>query len=217
MTHPAATRVARQTGIPIDDVEAILNAYADTGETTTTDLFDTDELAATQREHAERRATDDRASDEAVQALRNALIATTPPRSEFGPVIHTVTRADLLESGDLIELGDDLKRDAGIRGSVAMTLAAHADVVAWDEADNTRKGTAQDATGRAWDVLWMLKNRLAQFSKVSRVPEDGVTFQLYRVPREGRGVKARLVTLKAMLGADDEGRPAITIMMPGED
>jgi len=42
-------------------------------------------------------------------------------------------------------------------------------------------------------------------------------FQLYRVPRGGRGVRPRLVTLQMHCGAGDEGEPVITIGLPGED
>jgi hypothetical protein len=38
-----------------------------------------------------------------------------------------------------------------------------------------------------------------------------------RIPREGRGVRPRLVHLKFIVGPDDNGRPCITVMMPGED
>jgi len=44
-----------------------------------------------------------------------------------------------------------------------------------------------------------------------------VRFQLYRVPRGGRGVKPRLVTLQMHCGPGDEGEPVITISMLGED
>ena len=44
-----------------------------------------------------------------------------------------------------------------------------------------------------------------------------IRYQLYRVPRGGRGVKPRLTMLKAICGPGDQGEPVITIMLPGED
>lgn len=39
----------------------------------------------------------------------------------------------------------------------------------------------------------------------------------YRVPRGGRGKRARLVTLKLHIGPSDQGEPVVTIMQPNED
>ena len=63
---------------------------------------------------------------------------------------------------------------------------------------------------RLWDVLWMA-------SRAARRGGQEIRFQLYRVPRGGRGMRPRLVTLKVICGPGDEGEPVITIMLPGED
>ena len=44
-----------------------------------------------------------------------------------------------------------------------------------------------------------------------------ICFQLYRVPRQGRGTKPRPVTLKLVAGPGDDGRPVVTIMQTNED
>jgi len=87
-----------------------------------------------------------------------------------------------------------------------MTRAAWSDCV---ECDSKRQ-THQDENGRLWDVLWMA-------SRAARRGGQEICFQLYRVPRGGRGMRPRLVTLKAICGPGDEGEPEITIMLPGED
>ena len=126
----------------------------------------------------------------------------------FGEPIHTYTRQQALDDGFLVDVSN-LAREAGISFPVALTSAAWADCVEWSEADSKRQ-TYQDEAGRLWDVLWMLK-------LAARRGGSEIRFQLYRVPRGGRGVKPRLTVLKALCGPGDQGEPVITIMLPGED
>ena len=125
-------------------------------------------------------------------------------------VIHTHTRAQLIEDGDLIDVSETA-REAGFTVPVAITRAAWADCVEWMDEDSRRQAY-QDEDGRLWDVLWMafLGARRGNGS-------DRVGFQLYRVPRGGRGMRPRLVRLEMVIGPGDSGEPAITIMQPGED
>lgn len=46
---------------------------------------------------------------------------------------------------------------------------------------------------------------------------DSVLFQVLRVPRGGRGMRPRLVTLKVVLGRDETDEWTLTIMQPDED
>lgn len=126
----------------------------------------------------------------------------------FGDPIHTYTRQQALDDGFLVDVSS-LAREAGISFPVALTSAAWADCVEWSKADSKRQ-CHQDEAGRLWDVLWMLKLAARRGGSVIR-------YQLYRVPRGGRGVKPRLTMLKAICGPGDEGEPVITVMMPGED
>jgi hypothetical protein len=159
--------------------------------------------------------------DETREVNIDRAVTPTPvyTDAEIAPLraaLAAVTRAQLLESGDLVEISDDLKRDAGLRGSVALTRAVWEDCVAWSGADNARKGTVQDETGRAWDVVYMLSLRLKSGPE-RPVPADGLLYRILRVPRPGHGVRARYVTLKAMFGGCDDGTPALTICLPDED
>jgi hypothetical protein len=133
--------------------------------------------------------------------------------TEFGEVIHTYTRADAIEDGNLVAVPADLAREAGIAVPVAMTRAAWEDCVAWTDTDEANKPAAlQDETGRLWDMLWMTRTAIDLHRGRSRA-----AVQLYRVPRGGRTVQARLVTLVAVIGPGDEGEPVLTIQQPGED
>jgi len=127
----------------------------------------------------------------------------------FGEAISTYTRAQAIEDGVLVDV-TEAAREAGFRFPVAMTRAAWEDCVSWSDADNKRQ-TYQDEAGRLWDVLWMAS------VAVRRNSGSEVRFQLYRVPRGGRGVRPRLVTLDMYCGPGDEGEPVITISMLGED
>lgn len=137
---------------------------------------------------------------------------TVSPDDGFGEAIHVYTRAQAIADGILVEVPEDLDRDAGFRVPVALTRAAWLDCVTWSDQDSRRKGgLPQDETGRLWDVLWMAR------SAARGVEGDQTPFRLYRVRREGRGVRPRLVMLVAHIGPGDEGEPVVTIMQPGED
>ena len=126
----------------------------------------------------------------------------------FGEVISSYTRTQAIDDGMLIDVSRNAQ-EAGFSFPVALTRAAWSDCVEWSEADSKRQ-THQDESGRLWDVLWMA-------SRAARRGGQEIRFQLYRVPRGGRGMRPRLVTLKAICGPGDEGEPVITIMLPLED
>lgn len=127
----------------------------------------------------------------------------------FGEPIHIYTRAQSLEDGHLVDV-TETAMEAGFRLSVALTRAAWGDCVEWTDADSRRQAY-QDEGGRLWDVLWM-----ASIAARRNRGGDRSRYQLYRVPRGGRGVRPRLVTLEIAIGPGDEGEPVITIMLPGE-
>ncbi|MDD4885622.1 MAG: hypothetical protein PHO64_01660 [Thiomonas sp.] len=145
--------------------------------------------------------------------------ANTTMTAIFGEPISTYSRADALEDGVLIDISATA-REAGIVWPIAMTAAAWADCVQWTDADEARKGyTGQSEAGRLWDVCWMLSAVLRRAARqgLRADPAHPLYVELLRTPREGRGVKPRLVHLKFIIGPDDDGRPCITVMMPGED
>ena len=131
----------------------------------------------------------------------------------FGPVISRYTRADAIRDGALIDV-TELAKSYGFTTSVAMTIEAHVDLVAWDATADKRTGfTGQDETGRAWDVLTMAKHAI----RTRRRPQaDRLTFTLLRIPTAGRGTKPRLATAVVHIGGDDTGAPCLTIMLPHE-
>lgn len=51
----------------------------------------------------------------------------------------------------------------------------------------------------------------------SRSGGDRLTFQVYRVPRDGKSTQAEVTTLKLIAGPGDQGEPVITILLPNED
>ena len=126
----------------------------------------------------------------------------------FGDVIYAYTRAQAIADGVLVDVSDTAK-EAGFKFPVSLTQAVYEDCVAWNEEDNRRQ-TCQDESGRLCDVLWMA-------SLAAKRGGQEILFQLYRVPRGGRGMKPRLVTLKAHCGPGDNAEPVITILEPNED
>lgn len=137
----------------------------------------------------------------------------------FGAPTHVYTRAQAIEDGQLIDVSTTA-REAGTVWPVAMTCAAWGDCVEWTDETERRKGYGgQDEAGRLWDVCWMLSRVLLRAARqgLQASPAHPMYVELLRVPREGRGIKPRLVHLKFIVGPGDDGRPCITVMMPGED
>lgn len=129
-------------------------------------------------------------------------------QDEWGEVISIYTRAQAIEDGILIDV-TETAREAGFGWPVAITRAAWAGCVEWTEQDSKRQ-TYQDEAGRLWDVIYMA-------SLAARRGGNQIMFQLYRLPRGGRGVRPRLTSLQMHCGPGDKGEPVITIMLPGED
>ncbi len=124
--------------------------------------------------------------------------------------IFSYTRAQAIEDGVLVNVTAEAS-ETGFRIPVALTAVAWADCVAWDPADSARQ-PHQDERGRLHDILWM-----AHLAARAARGGSETLFSLYRVPRGGRGIKPRLVTLKLTIGPGDAGEPVITIMLPTED
>lgn len=131
-------------------------------------------------------------------------------REIFGEPIHTYTRAQAIDDGMLVDVSETAA-EAGFRVPVATTRAVWADCVEWNDVDSKRQ-THQDEAGRLWDVLFMTMNAARRGGG-----RQTLQFQIYRVPRGGRGTRPRLVELVAHIGAGDLGEPVITIMQPNED
>jgi hypothetical protein len=131
--------------------------------------------------------------------------------SLFGDVIYSYTRAQAIEDGVLID-ATEMAKQAGFKWPVALTVAAWADCVAWNDADNARQAY-QDQSGRLWDVLFMASHAV----RTARNADQQLPFDLYRIPRNGCATKSQRLTLKLILGPGDDGEPVITIMLPEED
>lgn len=138
----------------------------------------------------------------------------------LGPVIYAYTRAQAMADGVLVDVSN-AAAEAGFKVSVALTRAAYEDCVEWNDEDSRRQ-TTQNESGRLWDVLWM---GYVAIASSLRAPETGrsqerfpaLHYQLYRVPRGGRAMQPRKVTLKMLSGPGDNGEHVITIMLPHED
>ena len=141
----------------------------------------------------------------------NKTPSSTDCDNPFGEVIYSYTRAQAIEDGVLID-ATALARDAGFKWPVALTAAAWEDCVAWSDADNQRQAY-QDQTGRLWDVLFMA----AYAIRTARNADQQLLFDLHCIPCDGRATKSQQLTLKLVLGPGDDGKPVITIMLPGED
>lgn len=118
-------------------------------------------------------------------------------------LVCTYTRARAIEDGVLVDC-TAVAAEAGIRVPVAITRAT------WEKYVKVPRGVeCQDEEGRLWDIVWMLAAAMREASGRAEL-----RFRLY-VRNDNR--RPRPVTLKAVCGPDDAGRPCITVMMPDED
>ena len=130
---------------------------------------------------------------------------------EADEIISTYSRAQAVEDGVLVDVSD-IMRQTGITTKTALTRTLYEDCVAWTDAD-TKRQTYQDESGRLWDVLFMCSRVVRSLNRSG----DSVLFQVLRVPRGGRGMRPRLVTLKVVLGRDELDEWTLTVMRTDED
>ena len=129
----------------------------------------------------------------------------------FGEVIYAYTRAQAIEDGVLIDVGE-IAKDAGFRWPVALTTGAWSNCVEWTDSDS-RKQSPQDQSGRLWDVLWMAACAI----RVADENSGQLNFKLYLIRRDGHSTDAELTRLKLLVGPGDQGEPVVTILLPTED
>ena len=122
-------------------------------------------------------------------------------------VIHRYTRAQAIADGALVDVST-MAREAGLTLPTAVTQAAYADCIAWNE----KNAAYQDVEGRLWDVLSM-----ARLGLTGPANSDRVRFRLVRIPNTPRATVPRLVELVIGISGGDDGEPVLTIMEPNED
>ena len=122
-------------------------------------------------------------------------------------LIDCFTRKDALAAGVQFDVSP-MAEEAGFRFPTFLTESVYRSFVVVPPGVS-----GQDVDGRLWDILWMLKVALARGAK----RPDRLSFQLY--VRNSDHKAAELVTLAAVCGPYDidDPKPAITIMLPGED
>ena len=125
-------------------------------------------------------------------------------------IVHTVTRADLLSEGALIDV-TNVAKEAGFLFPVAVTESVWNESVKWDDKDSKRQ-CSQSESERLWDVLYMavVGGRMHSSSTEYK-------YEFYRIPRGGYTTESALKQLKVNLGPGDKGEPVITIMQMNED
>lgn len=137
-------------------------------------------------------------------AMRWTPNAADQPRETDTWERVTVTRADLISSGDLIEAPAHLAQGEGWSCPVALTRDAHADAVAW-----TQDNPLQDEEGRWRDVL-MLGAIAARAGGTERI------FKVSRVLNRPGAWEPLETYLVVRVGPGDHGETVVTITTPQE-
>jgi len=125
-------------------------------------------------------------------------------------LISSYTREQAIEDGVLIDVSETAK-EAGFKYPVAVTAAVWDTVI---EPDDKAKSHGESATGRLWDVLWMLFVKLCTIKASGR--ENAGTTIIYSLiaTKDGR---QHTIELKAECHGGDHAEPVLTIMLPNED
>jgi hypothetical protein len=120
-------------------------------------------------------------------------------------LIHSYSRKQAIKDGVLIDV-TPTAREAGIAIPVAVTAAVFHQYVSVPDGV-----TAQDESGRLWDVLWMLRFAISRHREV-----EGDTL-MFTVFVRNDDTEPKPVKLKAIVHPGDEGEPVVTVLMPDED
>jgi len=119
-------------------------------------------------------------------------------RDEYEQPIYSYTARQAMEDGVLVELEDDLRREAGYRWPVRITQGIQALITPTQQ--EARQG--QSTEGRLWDILFV-----ARVAIQSAQPDD------YLIPFEV-SFSGKEITLWACL--DTTSGAAIHIVLPEE-
>lgn len=123
--------------------------------------------------------------------------------NENNCVIFAYSRRQALLDGVLVDVTPQAVQ-SGFSVPVALTSAA------WECVEVPDGAEGQSVAGRLWDVLNMLHFAIQQGRGKDREVE-------FRVCQENGPEGESLVTLKAVIGPNDDGGPCLTVMLPNED
>jgi hypothetical protein len=122
------------------------------------------------------------------------------------------TREQAIAEGHLVDVSD-AARNAGFHCPVAVTRAAFDDCVAWTEQD-TACQRFQSSQVRLQSVLFMAY--AAGSGPRSSGSASALSFDLLRIPRDGKSRHAKRTHLRLVASRNGNGEPVLTILLPIE-
>lgn len=122
------------------------------------------------------------------------------------PIIFIYTRREALEDGVLVDV-TELAKEASFVIPVAITAEVEAKILSISK-EGEKFGQSRD--GRLWDIIWMLRVAIMQDGEKS----PGLIFFTVLVQNDN---EPEAISLKAICGPRDDGKPVVTIMFPYED
>jgi hypothetical protein len=120
--------------------------------------------------------------------------------------VHVYSRKQALSDGVLIDLSE-LAREAGFRWPLAVTSRLYYEYLV---PSLELASDGQSLTGRAWDLLNVLKYAIGQAKD-----ESFLRFSVYFLM--SRGSNPIPIELVSIAGPGDEGEPVLTVLLPDED
>jgi hypothetical protein len=122
------------------------------------------------------------------------------------------SREQALAEGHLVDVSDTARQN-GFHWPVAISRAAYEDCVAWTEQD-THDQIFQSSQIRLQSVLFM--GYSAGMQKRPAGTATSFSFDLLRIPRDGKSRHAKRTHLRLVAGRDANGEPVLTILLPTE-
>lgn len=129
----------------------------------------------------------------------------------FGMAVYSYSRAQAIADGVLVDYST-LALQSGFKWPTVMTEAVHNSIC--EPPDNARAG-GESVTGRAWDILHMLRMAIAAHRRRGNgAALDRIEFEVIATDHHGRKPVHQLY---ALCHPGDTPAPVITIMLQGED
>jgi len=140
-------------------------------------------------------------------SIDEAQDSHTNPFTE-ADIIHSYTRADAIADGSLIDISADIRAECGIRFPIALTRAVWNEYVRVPE----ELTNLQDEPGRLADILVM-------FHHAAKHAPQGVERIIFHVimQQQPQQPLPPPITLQAVIDGGDDGKGAITVLLPDAD
>lgn len=144
----------------------------------------------------------------------NTMNSIQQLEEQFGPIINTPSRAELIDAGQLYECPAGLCKEVGFKVPVALSKACYEKCVEWDK-DKVLESIFpfQEEEARLFDVLYMAMNNI----RSGNYKDPLIFYKIECVPPDTKFYQTTEVDLVSAIGPGDNKEPVITIYLMTEN